>query len=255
MASGILADMTRSDIEEFQAEVAVWPVASTEAHGPHLPFATDALVVEALLRRAVPAANERGAHALLLPTMPYGINTNLLGFPYTLTVKPSTLAVVARDLIETMVTYGVPKFLMVNGHGGNTDALKALCREFTDRDIFLATINGWALAADVVAEVIETESEHACEFETSLALALFPDLVARERIAECPTRECRLKKLLEYGGSFTRPWEKFTFNSGVGHPEKATREKGERIVEALVERLAEVLVELGTTERDAMFPY
>jgi creatinine amidohydrolase/Fe(II)-dependent formamide hydrolase-like protein len=70
-----------------------------------------------------------------------------------------------------------------------------------------------------------------------------------------PTHPCRLEKLTKYGGKFTRPWHLFTVNGGVGHPELATKEKGERIVKAIVERLKEVLLELCQTEMNETFPY
>lgn len=255
MLHGILDETTRTDLRDFEPEVAVWPVGATEPHGWHLPFGTDTMTVDAVTRRAVEQANARGARVLMLPALPYGIDTNLMGFAHTLTLKPTTLIAVAGDIIDSLIQHHVPKLLMVNGHGGNTDVMKTICREYTDRDIFIGTINGWALAPDVVEQVIETRTEHACEFETSIALALFPERVQMDAAEDGRTRECRLKKFLEHGGQFTRPWDRYTENSGVGKPQNATREKGEAIVAALVERMTDVLCELSAEERDATFPY
>ena len=255
MASGILEEMTRSDFENFRPDTAVLAVGATEPHGMHLPYGTDFIKVDRIVKRAVLAANEQGARALMLPTIAYGIDTNMMEFPYTTTIMPTTLIRLIGELAESMAHHGVKKMLLVNGHGGNNSTLETACREFAQKDFFLATINYWMIAADVVKQVIETPTEHACEYETSIALAVIPEYVKMGDAALGETRECLLEKMGEYGGKFTRPWHKFTINSGVGEPQRATRDKGERIVGVIHERLAEVIAELSATEYNEDFPY
>ena len=255
MTHGILEEMTRSDFADFRPDTAVLAVGATEPHGMHLPYGTDFIKVDRIVKRAVLAANEQGARALLLPTIPYGIDTNMMEFPHTITVMPTTLIRLIGELADSVAHHGIKKMLLVNGHGGNVSTLETACREFAQRDFFMATINYWMIASDVVKEVIETRTEHACEYETSVALAVIPEYVKMSDAVSGPTRQCRLKNLIEYGGKFTRPWHKFTVNSGVGEPEKGPREKGERIVEAIHQRLTAVIAELSAAGYDEKFPY
>ena len=255
MPSGILEEMTRSDFSEFIPEVVVIPVGATEQHGPHLPFGTDTLSVDRLVKAAVRAANEEGARALMLPTVPYGIDTNMMELPYTVTLTPRTLMTVLSELIESMAHHGLRKFLLVNGHGGNCSTLETLCREFAGQDLFVGAIDWWRAIPDVIEEVIETQTEHACEFETSAALALLGDMARMDLAKVSPTNKSCLEAFERYGGKFSRPWHLFTVNGATHHPEKATREKGERLVQAAVERLKEVIVELCRVEYDESFPY
>ena len=113
----------------------------------------------------------------------------------------------------------------------------------------------WSVASDVVDAVRETaEIEHADEIETSVALALFPQFVNMDAARPAPTNPSRLPLLKKYG-KFSRPWHLFTRNGGVGDPTKATREKGEKVVQATVARIADVLVELSAAKYNERFPY
>jgi len=99
------------------------------------------------------------------------------------------------------------------------------------------------------------EIDHADEIETSVALALFPQFVNTDAAEPSPTNPSRLPLLQKYGGKFSRPWHLFTRNGGVGDPTKATRAKGEKVVQATVERIADILVELCAVKYDERFPY
>jgi len=257
MADAVLADMCYTQTRKMPVEVAVIPAGATEVHALHLPFGNDTFQVGEVARRSAELANEKGARTLVLPALPYGVDGNLLEFPYTLHIQPSTMHRVLADLIRSMRHHGVRKVVLLNGHGGNTSALETLIRElYGQLDSFIALVNFWTVATDVEEAVRETEAvEHACEVETSYALALHPDKVRMHLAEKTETRRSRLPTLEKYGGKFTRPWEKFTRNGGVGDPTKATAEKGERIIGATVERIAEMLVELSNAEMDEMFPY
>lgn len=255
MVTGILSEMVQADFDEFKPEVAVLPVGSTEVHGRHLPYAMDAMQMDAMTRMAVQAANERGGRVLMLPALPYGIDTNMMHFPYTITLRPRTLIRVLADIVESLDRHGVPKALLVGGHFHNRTATEVVCQEFADRSIFVAKVDWWVMVQDVRERVMETQGIHADEFETSICLALFPELARMDLAAPSPMGECRLRKLLEYGGSFARPWHKFAPNGGTGHPEKGTAEKGRLIIDAVVARMTEVLLEMSETEKDDAFPY
>ena len=148
--------------------------------------------------------------------------------------------------------------MVMNGHGGNTATLDAMLRElYGKHPAFVCRLDCWPVANEVIAAVKEKDPLiHADEIETSIALALFPELVNMKAAATSPTREKhRLKLLQKYGGSFVRPWHVYTRNGGTGHPQLATREKGEKIVKAIVARIGDILVELARAKMDKRFPY
>jgi len=257
MSSVMLKDLCKADLEGRQFEVAILPVGATEVHGPHLPFGIDTYNVEEIARRGAESALEKGAEALVLPPMPFGMDANLMGFPYTIDVTPATLMAVVGDVVRSMAVHGIRKVMLLNGHGGNCGVMDACLRDLHGRvDCFVCRLDWWRVADDVVKDVMETdELEHACEFETSIMLHTFPDLVSRDHVAPSPTNAHRLPKLTEHTGKFSRPWHLFTKNGGVGRPDLASEEKGRRIVEKTVERLADILVELAGADRDDDFPF
>jgi len=257
MSKTVLEEMCQADLKGKSFEAAVLPIGSCEVHGMHLPYGTDAFQISLIARRAADLAAGRGASVLVLPTLPFGCDQNLLAFPYTVSLDPTTIFRVYDDLIGSLTRHGIRKFLLLNGHGGNTGTLDAMLRElYGKHKAFLARLDFWIVASDVVEAVRETaEIDHADEIETSIALALFPQFVNRAAAEATSTNPSRLQTLLKYGGKFSRPWHLYTRNGGVGDPTKATREKGEKIVRVTVERIAEILVELCAAKYDERFPY
>lgn len=257
MSKAMLADLCYAETRDRKVEVAVIPVGATEVHGLHLPFGNDTYQVEEVARLSAERALEQDAQVLVLPSLPYGIDANLLEFPYTLHIAPTTMMQVLGDLIKSMRHHGVRKVMLLNGHGGNCSTLETLIRELQGQvDTFVAMVNFWMVAADVADEVRETtQIEHACEIETSYALALYPEKVRMDLAEPTTTNESRLPLLQKYGGKFSRPWHLYTNNGGVGDPTKASKEKGKRIIQVTVERLAEAMVELSQAEMNDRFPY
>ena len=249
-----LTDVCLHAAREIAYEVAVFPVASTEAHGLHLPYATDALETEAIAAGACAAAWEQGAKVLLLPGMPYGVNENTLGFPWTVSVRPSTLFSVLEDVVSSLEEHGLRKLLVLNGHGGNElqPALREMCRQ-TEMTVFLCS--WYALVPELRAELFPDPGEHADQMETSLLLHLCPDLVHLEWAGEGKVRPAAVPALERGELWLARPWERLTYDSGVGDPHRASAEKGARYLAGVTERLGEILVELAEAEVDELFPY
>jgi creatinine amidohydrolase len=257
MTKIMLEEACQAELKGRSVELAVLPIGSCEVHGMHLPFGTDAFQATILARRGAELAASRGAAVLVLPVLPYGCDQNLMEFPYTVGLSPSTILKVLDDLVGGLAHHGIRKVLLFNGHGGNCGTLDAALRELHGKHkVFLARLDCWTVAADVVNAVRETaEIEHADEMETSVALALFPQFVNMGAAEPAPSHPSRLPLLQKYGGKFSRPWHLFTRNGGVGDPTKATREKGEKVVQATVERIADILVELCAVKYDKRFPY
>src|SRR5436305_792921 len=120
MNESILAEQTHAFVRQQSWQVAVLPFGATEPHNLHMPYGTDTFQVEELGRRACQRAYEAGARVVLLPAMPYGVNTNHLQIPGGLacSVTPTTLLHFLTDLVDSLQRQGVLKLVLLNGHGG-----------------------------------------------------------------------------------------------------------------------------------------
>src|SRR5437763_6978819 len=147
MHDWILAEQTHAFVKSHKWDVAVLPFGATEPHNLHMPYGTDNFQVEEVGRRACERAYKVGAKVILLPAMPFGVNTNHLKVPGALacSVTPTTLLAVLTDLADAMERQGVKKMVLLNGHGGNE--LKPLTRELHHRtDVFLCVCDWYRVA-------------------------------------------------------------------------------------------------------------
>jgi creatinine amidohydrolase len=254
-----LAEVNYGYLKEHPYEVAVLPCGATEPHNLHLPYGTDLFEGTIVGEKICAAAHEQGAKVALLPTIPYGTETNQMAFPMAMNLNPSTLFAVITDLVESLAHHGVRKVVLLNSHGGND--LKPLLRELygkTQAHVFLCS--WYSAIRDVESKIFDHPEDHAGEMETSFGLAYFPELVGRNPdgslIADDgATAKMRFKALNEGWVSITRPWHLLTTNSGSGYPHAATAEKGQRMLDIVVERLAPFLVELSNARIDEKFPF
>jgi creatinine amidohydrolase len=258
--TGILAEMTRDDVEELDPEVVLFGVASTEPHGPHLPYGTDVYQTEGVCRRAVTSANERGARALMYPTLPIGNNVNFKAYPFACRIGVRTLMDVVLDVIEAIEEEGVRKVVVVNGHGGNTATLQATLREHAGRNdpdegAFVCLTSTFDAIDDEAAARIEHPSQHGGESETSRMLYLRPDLVREEEFDAFDIQNPTVDELAAEDVSFVPPWHGYMPESAGGETRASSAEKGEALVESAAEFVADVLVALDETETHELFPY
>jgi creatinine amidohydrolase len=254
-----LIETNYAAVKQTQFEIAVLPLGATEPHNLHLPYGTDVFEADIVGERICEAAHAGGAKVVLLPTIPYGTETNQMAFPLAMNLNPSTLGLVIRDLVDSLVAHGVKKVLLLNSHGGND--LKPLLREMhgqTPAQLFLC--NWYRVLADVERQIFDDPGDHAGEMETAFALAFFPHLVVHTSDGSLAaddgaTATTRFEAVNRGWVSITRPWHLLTTNTGSGNPHPATAEKGHRMMELLVERLAGFLVELSAAPLDERFPY
>src|SRR6185503_273688 len=115
----VLAVSTWKTVDPTPYEVAVLPWGATEAHNYHLPYGTDNIQAESVAIRAAERAWSEGARVIVLPTVPFGVQTTQLDIKLCLNLNPSTQAAVLGDLVSSLEGQGVHKLLIVNGHGGN----------------------------------------------------------------------------------------------------------------------------------------
>ena len=240
-------------------EVAVLPLGATEPHNLHLPYGTDTFEGTILGEKICEAAWAQGAKVALLPTIPYGTETNMREFPLAINVNPSTLNRVIEDIVESLLLSGIRKVVLLNSHGGN--GMKPFLREMsgkTDSHLFLC--NWYQAFEDVYHEIFSEREDQAGEMETSFGLAYFPEYVATDDDGTLPAdegsvRPTRFEALNEGWVSISRPWHLLTTNTGSGNPHAASADKGRRMMEVLVERLGKFLVELSDSEIDSQFPF
>ena len=249
----ILAECDQHDIKSRRIEVAVLPWGATEAHNYHLPYGTDNFQVTDLAERGCEVAYKAGADVVCLPTIPFGINSNTMGFPMNMNMHCSTQLAVLRDVVDSLKTHGVPKLLLLNGHGGNE--FRGTVRELFGCGVFIAVSNWWQFCAGAAEEIFDELGEHANEMESSVMLHLRPELVDMSLAADGSTRKPRLASLEKEWIWIARPWDRFTKTSGFGNPAAATAEKGEAFLDACAGPLGEVIRELAQTEIDEWFPY
>src|SRR5262249_46832252 len=172
MREWILAEQTHGFTRSQRWEVAVLPFGATEPHNLHMPYGTDNYQVDVIGQRACEHAYRSGARVVLLPTIPYGVNTNHLQVPgaRACSVTPTTLLHILADLVDSMERQGVRKLVLLNGHGGNE--LKPLTRELHHRTkVFVCVCDWFRMAVDQYPKLFKQPGEHADEVETSLGLA------------------------------------------------------------------------------------
>ncbi len=252
----ILAEQTHAFIRDQRWDVAVLPFGATEPHNLHMPYGTDNYQVEEIGRRACAAAYGAGAKVLLLPVMPFGVNTNHLRVPgaLALSVNPTTLLAVLTDLVDALERQGLKKLVLLNGHGGNE--LKPLTRELHHQTtMFLCVCDWFRMAADQYAKIFAKPGEHADEVETSLGLAFFPELVHAELADNGAAAPSRFEAINRGWVSITRPWHLVSKNTGLGDPAAATADKGRLLMDVLVKRLGDFLVDLAKADVTENFPY
>jgi creatinine amidohydrolase len=121
--------------------------------------------------------------------------------------------------------------------------------------VFLCVCDWFRIASDVYPRIFDQPGEHADEVESSLGLAFFPELMHMELADEGAARPTRFDAINRGWVSMTRPWHLVSKNTGLGNPKAATAEKGKQLMEVVVERLANFLVELSAAKMDEQFPY
>jgi creatinine amidohydrolase len=233
--------------------VAVVPIATIEDHGPHLPIDTDLRLCAAVCEEAASRAPDR---AILIPAINHGYSPHHLDFPGAITIGAHTLIDYGVDVCRSLAHHGFRKILIVNGHGSNTPFVDIIARlAVVETGVLAAAVNYWA--APGVREVAESLREsdpvggmnHACEFETSLYLAIAPELVdmskAARELSHRPTDNYWTDLIAGDGPlAMMEPWSALSETGVMGDPTKATAEKGRALLEAAAAGIVTLVDEL-----------
>ncbi|HZS85613.1 MAG TPA: creatininase family protein [Stellaceae bacterium] len=236
-----------ADISALAARGAavIVPVGSVEQHGPHLPTQVDMLIVTEIARRAARSI-AAATPVVVTPTVWSGLAEHHMSLGGTLSLDFATFFALLRCICRSITRQGFGKILLLNGHGGNIAALTVAVNELAiELKAAIAAASYWPLAGDAFARILERQEtvRHACEAETSMLLALAPELVDMRRAAEAvgPTAP----ELAEVAGTdAVHRWRSFksrTHHGAIGDPRVATAEKGERLLAAAAEAVAKLV--------------
>jgi creatinine amidohydrolase len=247
----VLREVSLKASRSIKYDVAVLPWGATEPHNLHLPFGTDSIQVEAVAEESARLAWEAEARVVVLPTIPLGVNAQQLDTPLTLNLNPSTQATILRDVVRSLEYHGVPKLLVLNGHGGND--FRQMIRELqAETGVFLCASN-WYTSVDP-ASFFDEAGDHAGELETSVMLHLTPGLVLPlDEAGAGEANVFRLRGLREGVAWAPRQWKDVTTDTGVGNPNASSEDKGRRFFEAVTQTLGEFLTDLATADLNDMY--
>lgn len=248
----ILAETTWRTVQEHKYQVVVLPWGATEAHNYHLPYATDNLQCDYVAAEAARKAWEQGAKVVVLPTIPFGVNTGQLDITLDMNLNPSTQLAILRDLVQVLARQGIPKLVVLNGHGGNDfrQILRELQAEFPT--VFLSTLN-WFKAADR-SQYFTAPGDHADALETSAMLHIAPHLVRPlEEAGDGAAKQFRIAALRQGWAWAQREWSKVTADTGVGNPAEATAAQGQAFLDAATTNIGQFLVELAAADPQDLY--
>jgi len=250
----ILQNTQWKNVKDKSWEIAVIPWGATEPHNYHLPFGTDTLETDYIAAESARIAWEQGAKIMVLPTVPFGVNTGQINLPFCINMNPGTQFEVLKDIIESLVIQGIKKVVILNGHGGNE--FRHMIRELKIRQpgIFISTLN-WYKTLDN-SKYFEKPGDHAGEMETSIMLHIQPDIcLSIKEAGNGKSTDYSLKGIKEGWVWAPREWKKISKDTGVGNPSKATAEKGKRFLNDLTGKIASFLIELDKSDPNDLYDH
>lgn len=252
------ADLTSPEIGRIAPDrIAVVPIAALEQHGNHLPVITDAAIADELGRRVEALLPDR---IVLLPTLWCGSSHHHMGFPGTISISSETYTRVLVDMADSLIASGFRRIFFLNCHGGNqTPFAEALYRlnlkHKGANEPWIAAASYWNLAARELAAqtfMATPRLSHACEYETSLMLAICADRVQKDALGETSGIGSQYYDPLGYTPSrvvVSQSFDQLSQTGALGSPELATEEKGRQLFTLLASAVAGFLEEFATWKR------
>lgn len=243
----ILAESNWETIKDAEFELAILPWGATEAHNFHLPYATDIIESDFIAAESARIAWKKGAKVIVLPTIPFGVNTGQSDIFLDMNMNPSTQFAILNDVIEVLNRQGIHKLLIFNSHGGND--FKPIVRELGLKfPKMFVCISNWFQSLDK-SLFFANPGDHADEMETSLMLYLNQSLVLpKEKWGNGLEKKHKIKAFSEGWAWAERKWSDISEDTGVGDPGMATKEKGEKYFKAVTQKMSDLFYELSKAD-------
>jgi creatinine amidohydrolase len=248
----ILAETNWKHIKDASIELAILPWGATEAHNYHMPYGTDVFEADLIAAESARIAFENGAKLVVLPAIPFGVNTGQADIKLDINLNPSTQLAILGDVIEVLNRQGIYKMIILNSHGGND--FKSMLRELGLKfpKMFLSTCN-WFQALDK-SLYFDQEGDHADEMETSLLMHLKPELVLPlSEAGDGKEKKIKMRSFAEKWVWTERKWSKISADTGVGDPRQGSAKKGEKYFKDVTEKVAKLFVELSVCDINDLY--
>lgn len=248
----VLAETNWKDVKQESYTVAILPWGATEAHNYHLPYGTDNFQAEYVAIKAAKIAWQNNAKVIVLPIIPFGVNTGQMDIPFCINMNPSTQYAVLKDILQTLNGQNIEKLVIVNSHGGNNfkQIIRELSLEFPK--VFICAINWWQVAD--ATKYFDAPGDHAGELETSAMLKIAPNIVLPiEQAGNGNSKKFKIEGLKEGWVIAQRQWTKISEDTGVGNPKLATKEKGITFLNVVIKKIAAFFEELHNADTNNMY--
>ena len=225
--------------------VVILPLGALEQHGPHLPVEVDSMLGEQVAIRTARLMQAGGVPVTVLPMLWTGVSEHHMSFGGTITLDLPTYCAAIEGICRSALRHGFKRIVLLNAHGGNENALRCITDELTPRlGVPIVQFTYWYAASEAIAEILTTQAglQHACEAETSMMMAVRPELVAESRIPLAKAN--RSPDVSDVVGGGVYRWRTIASMSSsgvIGNPEAATPEKGRQLFDAVARTLADKL--------------
>ncbi|OLZ42018.1 creatininase [Natrinema saccharevitans] len=240
-----LTTATWTDVRDLETDLAVVPVGSTEQHGPHAPLGTDVATAEAVADAGVDRCERKVVRA---PAIPVGVAEEHRQFPGTMWVSADTFRDYVGEAVASLADHGFDRVVIVNGHGGNVDALREVGGQLTrDGDAYVVPFTWFEAVDDHSADM-----GHGGPLETALLRHCDPDSIREERIVEA--RDGAADGWGEWTSHANLAYDaaEFTENGVVGDPTEGDAARGAELLDLAGDALARLLE--AVAERDVSRP-
>ncbi|MFC1971462.1 creatininase family protein [Chloroflexota bacterium] len=259
-----LDDMTWPEVEEVlkNPNAMLIPIGAVEQHGTHLPLSVDSRCADYIAEHAAKKVNkEQNIRAIVAPTIPYTDVSTFEEFPGNIGITIDTAIRLIGDIARSLARQGFKNIIFINGHSPNSalinTALRQASRDFPDAGLF--AVNWWNLGYDVIPRIRKSKvCSHADELETSLSLVIQPQNVYLSKVTTKDIPKLALSAKWDSPDIFgsrrlihqsRTKFPKYGTNIGVmGDPTVASKETGEKLLKAVIDDLAEIIVEVVRSE-------
>ena len=232
-----LADLSWTDADALDVDAVLCPVGSTEQHGPHAPLGTDTMLAEAVAHRGAATSEHE---VIIAPSVPVGIAEEHRAFAGTLWLSPDTFRQVVTEIVQSVASHGWDRVVLVNGHGGNSAALREVAARVTrDGDAHCAAFT-WFDATDIS----RSEMGHGGPIETSALLAAMPDLIQETHLEAAASGAASRWGRWVGGTNLAYDSDTFSESGVVGDPREASAQRGEQLLSQAAANLATVIDDL-----------